>query len=81
MFVARDRPSDTNLLATYGRKEEFWEGYGREGVQEKEKKVDEEGISIEFQIVFITSIIPKDRHHLLHILHTHGDPPGRLTDK
>jgi hypothetical protein len=32
------------LLATYGRKEEFWEGYGREGVQEKEKKVDEEGM-------------------------------------
>jgi hypothetical protein len=23
MFVARDRPSDTNLLATYGREEEF----------------------------------------------------------
>jgi hypothetical protein len=34
------------VLATYGRKEEFWEGYRREGVQEK---VDEDGISIEFR--------------------------------
>jgi hypothetical protein len=30
MFVARDPRSDTNLLATYGRKEEIWEGYRRE---------------------------------------------------
>jgi hypothetical protein len=37
------------VLATYGRKEELWEGYRREGVQEKEKKVDEDGISIEFR--------------------------------
>jgi hypothetical protein len=64
-----------------GRKEEFWEGYGREGVQEKEKKVDEEGISIEFQIVFLTSIILKtDIIYYIYFTHTR-DPSGRLTDR
>jgi hypothetical protein len=37
--------------------------------------------SIEFQIVFITSMPSEDRHHLLHILDTHEVPLGRLTDR